>query len=267
MQTETATAPAPAEVKVPVASESPVTLPTPDQAATPPVESAEAPPAPESKPDEQATDKPKKPISERISQVVAQKKQAEAERTIALREVERLRRELEQAQSRRVDDLPYEQQTAAQIQQAVKAERYQEAISAAEARAQAVEQALAMEYQSKLESVRERIPDFDQALTNIRNVNIHDAAARVVVESDKAAEITYWLGKNVNEAQRIASLDPVRQVAEIARLEARLEAAPQVRKHSTAPPPPTTIAGASAPVAKDPANMTMAEYAAWRVKG
>lgn len=267
MQTETATAPAPAEVKVTVASESPVTLPPPDQAATPPVESAEAPPAPESKPDEQATDKPKKPISERISQVVAQKKQAEAERTIALREVERLQKELERARSQPIENLPYEQQTAAQIQQAVKAERYQEAVSAAEARAQAVEYALAMEYQSKIESARERIPDFDLALRNIPDVKIHDAAARVVVESEKAAEITYYLGKNPNEAKRIESLDPVRQIAEIARLEARLEAAPQVRRHSTAPPPPTTIAGASAPVAKDPSNMTMAEYAAWRAKG
>lgn len=236
--------------------------PTPDQASKP-VESAEAKSEPELKTDEAAA-KPKATVSERISTIVAQKKQAEAERTIALREVERLQSELARFNQSNIDQLPYEQQIAAQVQAAVKAERFSDAQAAAAAKAEEVQRQMVNEYRAKVDDARERMPDFDTAMTALQHVNFHDAAAQTVMESDKAAELTYWLGKNASEAQRISGLPPARQVAEIARLEAKLSQGPQPRRHSTAPPPPTTISGAASASAKDPANMSMDEYVKWR---
>ena len=250
--------------KVPVVSESVpavVENAAPDQ-ANQPVESAEGQSEPESKSD-QAAAKPKATVSERISTIVAQKKQAEAERTIALREVERLQSELARFNQSNIDQLPYEQQIAAQVQAAVKAERFSDAQAAAAAKAEEVQRQMVNEYRAKVDDARERMPDFDTAMTALQHVNFHDAAAQTVMESDKAAELTYWLGKNASEAQRISGLPPARQVAEIARLEAKLSQGPQPRRHSTAPPPPTTISGASSPAAKDPASMRMEEYAKW----
>lgn len=260
MNTETLPAPgSEPEVKVPVASES---KPSPDQASKP-VESAEAPSEPELKSDDAAS-KPKQSVSERISQIHAQKKQAEAERSIALSEVKRLRDELERMHQTPVDQLPYEQQDTARLRSVVKAERYEEAVAAAQAQNARVEEIRSAEYRSKIEAARERMPDFDEVFAGVSRVPLSDAAAEVVVESEKAAELTYYLGKNLNEAHRISTLPPHKQAAEIARIEARLSSGPTPRRHSTAPPPPTTISGAASASAKDPANMSMDEYVKWR---
>jgi len=258
MSTETIPAPgAEPEVKVPVVSE----LPSPDQAKTP-VESAEGQSEPQSQEDE-AAKKPKQTVSERIGQIHAAKKQAEAERSIALKEVDRLRGELEKLHAQPFDSLPYEQQDTARLKSVVKAERYEEAVAAAKAQEARVQQMRATEYQQKVDAARDRMPDFDDVFRGLAYVPFANETTEIIAESDKAAELTYWLGKNLNEAHRISGLPPHRQAAEVARIEAKLSAGPSPRRHSTAPPPPPTVSGASSPSAKDPANMSMDEYAKW----
>lgn len=90
-----------------------------------------------------------------------------------------------------------------------------------------------------------------------------DHAADLIAESDKGAEIAYWLGKNPHEATRINHLPPHMQGAEIARIEARLSTV-STRKTSNAPTPPPVLNGQTAPGVKDPSSMSMAEYAKWR---
>jgi hypothetical protein len=75
---------------------------------------------------------------------------------------------------------------------------------------------------------------------------ITDAMVEVIQESELGPEIAYYLGKNRDEAERIAQLDPVKAAREIGRLEARLEkpSAPAVPKPvavSKAPPPPPRL--------------------------
>lgn len=263
MTTDTIPAPVLPDAKVPVASPS---APPAGETAVPqvqkPVESADGSSDPESQPDK-APEKPKQTVSERISQIHAQKKAAEADAQMARAEAQRYLRELETLRQQPIDQLPYEQQDAARLRDVMKEERAREKIAEAEARQAAVQGIRANEYQTKLDDARERMPDIDQVMPALMRVPLHEAAAEVIVESDKAAEVTYWLGKNLNEAYRIASLAPHKQAAEIARIEARLSAGPSPRRHSQAPPPPTTISGASSPSAKDPANMSMGEFSTW----
>lgn len=264
MTTETIPAPAAPDASVPVASPS---APPAGETAAPqvkPVESAEGQPEPKSQSDDDAAKKPRQSVSERISQIHAQKKHAEASAQLAMAEVERLRREITQMRQTPLDQLPYEEQDAARLRDVVKVERYQEKMAEAQSRFQQVQAIRANEYQEKLSDARERMPDIDTVMQPLMRVPLHDLAAEIIVESDKAAELTYYLGKNLNEAYRISELSPHKQAAEIARIEARLSAGPSPRRHSQAPPPPTTITGAASPSAKDPANMSFAEYEAWR---
>src|SRR5690606_36348849 len=62
--------------------------------------------------------------------------------------------------------------------------------------------------------------------------------ADFIATSDKGAEVAYFLTQNPSEAARLASLHSYHQGIELARIESRLTAAPQVRKQTAAPPPP-----------------------------
>jgi len=221
----------------------------------------------ESKPDvpqsEDKTDnpeKPKVPFKERFSQVYAQKKQAEAEAAFARREAMQLRAELDKMRSTPMDQVPYEQQDELRVRTAVKEERLAEKSAEAERAQWQAEQARRSAFLAKVEEARERMPDFDQVFAA---VPVSDVAADLIADSEKAAEIAYYLGKNPDLAHRIHRMPPHLQGAEIARIEARVSAAPTVRKVSKAPPPVATLNGQAAAGAKDPASMTDAEYSAW----
>ncbi len=276
MTTETLPVPGPSpEAKVPVASPAsaqPAVTPAPDQAK--PVESAEGASDPKSKVDEskpdEAAPKPKQTVSQRIGEVVAQKRQAEARATISEANAARLQGELEQLRTiMQREGLSYEDQQALQIRSMLKAEKFEDAKAAVETERKTVEAMKASEYVAKLEDARtaSRLPqDFDAAYQVARMLPLHDAATDVIMESEFAAELTYHLGKHPTEAYDIASLPPHKQAAAIARLEAKFSA-PQPRRHSNAPPPSPVISGGSTVTAKDPATMTMDEYEKWRKGG
>lgn len=273
MTTETLPVPGSApEAKVPVASPAsaqPAVNPAPDQAK--PGESAEGVSDPKSKVDESKPDdaapKPKQTASERIGQLYAQKRNAEAERDAERANAARLQGELEKLHTLlRSEGLSYEDQQALQLRSMLKAEKFEDARAAVEAKSRAVEDLKASEYVAKLEEARHasRLPqDFDAAYQVVKHIPLHDAATDIIMESEFAADLTYHLGKYPTEAYKISRLPPHKQAAEIARLEAKFSA-PQPRRHSNAPPPSPVISGGSTVTAKDPANMTMEEYTKWR---
>jgi hypothetical protein len=105
---------------------------------------------------------------------------------------------------------------------------------------------------------RAHVPDFD-AVVHSPDLNITPIMADALRESDLGAEVAYFLGKNPNEAARIASLPPVSQATAIARLETR------VGKTSTpatkAPPPAeTALKGKSGGAGKSLEDMSFEEY-------
>lgn len=116
----------------------------------------------------------------------------------------------------------------------------------------------------RIAKAEERYPDFRAVALN-PDVPISPAMYSALVESEAGADIAYWLGKNPNEAGRIAALSPIAAVKEIGRLEQRLTGQNAgVRRVSQAPAPVRTVSGGGGEVEKAPAEMSMEEYRAWR---
>lgn len=214
------------------------------------------------KPETEEAERKKRDFKSRFNEVYGKMKQNEAEAISAKREVARLYAELEKLKSTPTDNLSFEQQEEIRLRGTVKAESLDQASASAEAKLRELQRAQIDVFQTKVEAARERMPDFDQVFTD--RTPVSEVATDFIVDSERGAEIAYWLGKNPTEALRLYNLPPVKQGVELARLEARLSAAPQARKVSQAPAPVPTLGGSSAPAEKTPQEMSMAEYVAWR---
>jgi len=94
------------------------------------------------------------------------------------------------------------------------------------------------------------------------------AFIELIKESENPAELAYFLGKNPEEMDKLGEMTPAAANRYIGRLEARMTEAPtQPNKKTTsaAPKPINPLGGTKGSVsAKDPANMTMEEYTAYR---
>jgi hypothetical protein len=89
----------------------------------------------------------------------------------------------------------------------------------------------------------EKYEDF-QELIESDGLKISPVMRDAILEADNRVEISYFLGKNPKEAARISRLTPIRQVAEIARIEDKLNAkAPPTKKPSAAPAPVEPVGG------------------------
>ena len=62
-------------------------------------------------------------------------------------------------------------------------------------------------------------------------------------DPDMQTEVAYFLGKNPKETTRISRLPPIRQVAEIGKLEAKISAQPAPKRPSGAPAPIKPVGG------------------------
>jgi hypothetical protein len=95
------------------------------------------------------------------------------------------------------------------------------------------------------------------------NIPFTPAMIDAVAVSDNGAHIADHLGRNPQEAARIAQMPPHLQGYELAKLESRLASQPRL---TAAPPPPSTV-GARAAASHDPAGMSMEQYIAARNAG
>ncbi len=108
---------------------------------------------------------------------------------------------------------------------------------------QSAQQAAAQRMQSlneKLITDGAKYPDFDEVVRS-ESVRITTVMADAMSYTSNAADVAYHLGKNRQEAARIAQLSPVQQAIEIARIGATLAAKPAQKTMTTAPEPPPTI--------------------------
>lgn len=90
-------------------------------------------------------------------------------------------------------------------------------------------------------------------------------ATDAIFEADNPKAVIEYLTDpdNADEAERIASLSPIRAGRAIALLDAKLKAAPDKPQASKAPKPLEAIRGQGS-AEKDPSRMTDAEFADWR---
>lgn len=211
--------------------------------------------------DDQKPEKPRQRASERINELYARTKNAERARDLALAEVERLRRPVVDAGN--WDQLSYEEQQSAHMRQAVRSERADELAREAQIREFEANSTRVDMFKDRLKEAKASIPDIEKAITD-PSLPVTDIGARFIHESEKGPQVAYWLATNRDEASRIARLDPYSQAFELGRIEARIGAAPASRRLSNAPAPVPKVGGGSNSGAKDPTNMSFAEYERYR---
>ena len=102
--------------------------------------------------------------------------------------------------------------------------------------AQRIQRAAQDVYQEREEEVRDKYDDFQQVAYNPQ-LSITDFMAQTIRATETGPEVLYWLGMNPKEAVRIANLPPLLQAREIGRIESVVEAAPPVKRTSSAPAP------------------------------
>ncbi|MGO9172000.1 MAG: hypothetical protein ACLP7P_08560 [Rhodomicrobium sp.] len=159
----------------------------------------------------------------------------------------------------RPEDYPNDQAyMAAVAEQAVKKAQLnileKNAREAGERAAAAAEEA----WRERTADFRARVADFD-AVAHNPNLKISPIMADAIRESERGAEIAYYLGKNPNEAARIASLAPVSQATAIARLESRVSKAPAQSQTKAPPAAEQTLKGKGS-AGKSLEDMSFEEY-------
>ena len=137
-----------------------------------------------------------------------------------------------------------------------------------EAEAQRARDALA----ERITATAKEIPDYHEVVGAVDTI-VPGHMALYIAESELGPLIGYHLAKHPEELERLSKLSPIRAVAELGKLETKLEtkAAPAEKPRAEVPPisrAPSPIApldtGGTAAVTKDPANMSLQELRAHR---
>lgn len=187
------------------------------------------------------------------------------ERQTALAEAARLRAELDRIRSTKVDPTQYDDpddalaaRTAQKVRESFAGD-YEQQAQRHQARA---ENAVVEAWSAIKDEARQTMPDFDSVVTE--STPIHARAAPFIVESDKAAEIAYYLGKNVEAARdlyREFETNPARALIKLGQIEANVSK-PAPKTHSSAPKPAPVLSGSSSPPTFDPAKSGVSDMQA-----
>lgn len=129
-------------------------------------------------------------------------------------------------------------------------------------------------YNARVEKARQAHADFNEVAQS-PDVQVSMPVVHAIMTHDQGPEIQYYLGKNPAEAARITAMtvdtpsgpqpDIARQLMEVGLIVAKLNA-PQVQAQpvTKAAPPIKPLKSTPAPEEKDPTEMSMEEYKAWR---
>ena len=114
-------------------------------------------------------------------------------------------------------------------------------------------------WQDKCDDAADKYADYDDVINNPK-APISPVMAQTIMLDNNGAEVAYHLGKNPNEAARIAALPFAQQVTEIATLSGTF-----TNNNSDAPDPIEVPRGGTDGYAgKDPEKMSPSEYRDWR---
>ena len=196
-------------------------------------------------------------LNDDIAQLTATKRSTERQVAELLRKADGLRSELSKRPN--IDPADFEAQDVHRVRTAVKSERLEQLQSDAKELQERAASERYESFQKKIEVARDTIPDLDEALEVFAALPISDYAADLIADSDVAPQLARYLAKHPREAREINAMSPHRQGAALARIEARLSAAPEVRKVSQAPAPVPTVGGSKAASGKDVHQMSVAE--------
>lgn len=213
--------------------------------------------------DPKPEEKPRNRAQERIKQLLDDKKAAEARAAAAEARAKAL--ETAQAPKPEAFDDPADYQ-AAVTKHAVQQARAEDLRTEAQDAAAEAERARAVAWNEKVSAAADRFPDFREVVTDNQSLPITPAMAELITENENGPAIAYYLGKNPQEAARIARLSPAQQGVEIGRIEGRVTLPPP-KKVSSAPPPAPVVTGGGAPATTPaPSDMPMDQFADWLIK-
>jgi hypothetical protein len=180
----------------------------------------------------------KESVQERIDKAVFKQREAERREAAALARAAELERRLQPPPA----NAPLEEIDRYERRKDLVDWRVDELRSEARDASNNAVEAAYEKFAARAEAVADRIPDLIERFSD-PNLPVSKIMGEFVADSDKGAEIAHFLADNPNEAARIKSLSDAQQGVALARLEARFSVAPPVRKVSTAPAPPPSIAG------------------------
>lgn len=193
----------------------------------------------ESSPAQMEETQPKNGVQQRINKITREKHEAQ-------REAAYLRGKLENQQPQAVQQTeldPTDFDTTADYLKAVKDElRAEFKAEQDRERQQAQEAQINATIGQAIKDGRSKYDDFDI----VTSQNIYTQDMQQAAMGDNMAEVMYHLGKNPDEALRIASLSPIMQAREIGRIEATITAKP--------PDPPPNLTNAADPPPKVPSG-------------
>jgi hypothetical protein len=239
---------------------------TQEQVTTPPDETVES--AEEKTPQEAEEKKFTQSELDEILQKRLAKESARAERRALKVYADKLETMTSQRQESKPTEQPNGKPTMAQY---ANVEDYVEAVAdwKLEQREQASQKSQADSQRAtvanKVEKIMQdaaKISGFDREAFD--ELPITDAMAYAILDSDVAAKITAHLTSNPEDAERISTLSPARQAAEIGKLEAKISS--QTVKASNAPAPIKPIGNRGGAANSDLAKSSMEDYIAARAK-
>lgn len=131
---------------------------------------------------------------------------------------------------------------------------------------QTSQQQLAEKFATREREYAAANPNYIEAVQGLGSVvQFSPEQLEVIGSSDHGPALVHHLANHLDEAVRISRMAPHMAAAELARLEARVSA-PKAKPVTNAPAPVPTVGGGTAPVSKNPDDMTSAEWLAWRNK-
>ena len=228
---------------------------------------------------EEAEESPKPKRSraaDRINALTREKYEAQKQAEAYQAQVAELQRYVQQANQPdltadmpKIADYDYDenryQQAVAQWQsekmQSLEMQRQQQdrqrVMQAEEQRQQAILGEKVAEGMAKYPDFQQKV--FDPSLPPLRQIN--PSAYQAVLESDKAADVAYYLASNPQEVYQFASMNPVQAIRAVALLESRI--GKKLAAHKAPQAPPSRVQGNSESM-KNPSDMTTEEFMRWR---
>lgn len=126
-------------------------------------------------------------------------------------------------------------------------------------------------FEEQKEALSEAHDDFDEVVTD-NDFEVPPIMATAILESEISGEVAYYLGKNPDEAEKMAKMGIVAANKFVGKIEAKIEASKtekkevKVKKTTDAPPPVTPVKAATKSDSIDFDNCSHEEYQAWRKK-
>lgn len=198
-------------------------------------------------------------VQKRIDDLTRQWRTEQREREALEKEIQELR--AKRAESEEIKTLADFEYDDAKYQRYLFSEATKRAEAAAERKlknhdTEVSEQRARQEFAKREQAFTKEVKDYQQVVYR-EDLRVTDAMKAEIMDSELGPEIAYYLGKNPDVADRIASLPERQSIREMVKLESRIEGEKRkaaAKKVSEAPPPPSKIKATESSQKIDPTS-------------